>query len=356
MKKRHKAMQESETHVRSMIQESLANIPVIKSFETEDHIVNNLDSLQKTYYQSVLKKQKLTMITSFGMTGFLALGYGLAIVFGAIRLSTDAISIGGLVAIIQLIGYLQSPFSGISQLIPKYYQMTASIERMKVLDDLASDVKNEIDVNAFDCITANHLSFSYLEDYIIKDLSFTINRGDIIQITGPSGKGKTTLLKLMLSLYQPTSGDLSIEIGKHKESLSPSFRKLFSYVPQNHMIMSGTIKENLSFYQEASDNQLWQVLSFVNLDDDIRKLPLSLNTKLGEKGVGLSEGQLQRLAIARALLKDAPIILLDEITSALDEKTEQHVLKNIQTLAHKTIIIISHRHLPDDFIKTYINL
>ena len=154
------------------------------------------------------------MLTSFGMTGFLALGYGLAIVFGAIRLSTDAISIGGLVAIIQLIGYLQSPFSGISQLIPKYYQMTASIERMRVLDDLASDVKNEVNEYAFDRLTASHLSFSYQEDYIIKDLSFVINRGDIIQITGPSGKGKTTLIKLMLSLYEPTSGDLSIEIGK----------------------------------------------------------------------------------------------------------------------------------------------
>ena len=356
MKKRHKAMQEAETHVRSMIQESLANIPVIKSFETEDHIVNNLVHLQNTYYQSVLKKQKLTMLTSFGMTGFLAIGYGLAIVFGAIRLSTDAISIGGLVAIIQLIGYLQSPFSGISQLIPKYYQMTASIERMRVLDDLASDVKNEVNEYAFDRLTASHLSFSYQNDYIIKDLSFVINRGDIIQITGPSGKGKTTLIKLMLSLYEPTSGDLSIEIGKNKMSLSPSFRRLFSYVPQNHMIMSGTIKENLSFYQEASDDQLWQVLTFVDLDDDVKKLPLGLNTRLGEKGVGLSEGQLQRLAIARALLKDAPIILLDEITSGLDEKTEQHVLKNIQTLAHKTIIIISHRQLPNDFIKTYIHL
>ena len=139
-------------------------------------------------------------------------------------------------------------------------------------------------------------------------------------------------------------------------SLSPSFRRLFSYVPQNHMIMSGTIKENLSFYQEASDDQLWQVLTFVDLDDDVKKLPLGLNTRLGEKGVGLSEGQLQRLAIARALIKDAPIILLDEITSALDEKTEQHVLKNIQTLAHKTIITISHRQLPNDFIKTYIHL
>lgn len=356
IKERHKKMQETETNVRSLIQESLSHIPVIKSFEAEKKMTHQLDTKQDAYYQAALRKQRLSMVTSFGMTGFLAVGYGLAIILGAIRLSSGALTIGGLTALIQLVGHLQSPFGGLSHLVPRYYQMSASIERMMVLDHLEKDDEAKVFFNRFELLSAKHVSFAYQDELILKDMSFSIKQGDIVQIAGESGKGKTTLIKLLLGLYEPTEGLLEVTLDHQIYPLSASLRSLFTYVPQGHMMMSGTIKDNLELYQKASDEALWHVLTIAELASDFKKLPLGLDTPLGEKGAGLSEGQIQRLALARALLKDAPIILLDEITSALDINTEQKILSNIQALSTKTMIIISHRKLPESFIHQTITL
>lgn len=356
IKTRHKKLQEAESRVRSVVQESLSHIPVIKSFEAEEKMTIRLDTYNERYYHSALKKQKLSMLSSFGMTGFLAVGYGLAIILGAIRLSSGALTVGGLTALIQLVGHLQSPFSGLSNLVPKYYQVIASIERMKVLDALVQDIPSDQLLTSFDELTADNLNFSYEDELVIKDLSFTIKPKSIIQIMGESGKGKTTLLKLLLGLYEPTSGELSITEHNKKIPLNSTTRSLFTYVPQGQMMMSGTIKENLELYQSSSEEKLWNALRIACLDEDLQKLPDKLETKLGEKGVGLSEGQIQRLALARAILKDAPIILLDEVTSALDQETESLILKNIKEITEKTIILISHRNLPQEYVSQIVQL
>jgi len=356
IKERHKKMQEAESDVRSMVQESLTHIPVIKSFEAENKMAYKLDTKQDVYYRAALRKQKLSMLTSFGMTGFLAVGYGLAIILGAMRLSSGALTIGGLTALIQLVGHLQSPFGGLSHLIPRYYHMVASIERMKILDHLETDIKQGLSSKDFVLLDAKELSFAYQDDLILHNLSFQIKQHDIVQIVGDSGKGKTTLIKLLLGLYEPTSGTIKITCGNVTENLCATHRSLFTYVPQGHMMMSGTIKDNLELYQTSPDKAIWDALEMVDLAKDFKELPKGLLTPLGEKGSGLSEGQIQRLALARALLKDAPIILLDEITSALDPKTEQKILANIKSLTTKTMIVISHRALPDDFVTQRISL
>lgn len=356
IKTRHKKLQEAESNVRSIVQESLSHIPVIKSFEAEEKMTKRLDAYNDTFYHAALKKQRLSMLSSFGMTGFLAVGYGLAIILGAMRLSNGALTVGGLTALVQLVGHLQSPFSGLSNLVPKYYQVIASIERMKILDSLENDSQSDEHITSFDEITASNLNFSYQDEQVIKDLSFTIKHKSVVQIIGESGKGKTTLIKLLLGLYEPTSGELSVTYHGKKQILNSATRSLFTYVPQGQMMMSGTIKENLELYQSSDDDKLRHALRTSCLDQDIQKLPDQLETMLGEKGSGLSEGQIQRLALARALLKDAPIIILDEITSALDQETESIVLKNIKVMTDKTIILISHRKLPEAYVSHSIHL
>jgi len=356
IKRRHKSFQEAETKAKAMIQESLTQLSVIKSFEAEEKMTNHLDKLHEIYLHAALKKQQLTVLSSLGLTGFLALGYGLSIILGALRLADGAITVGGLLALVQLVGHLQSPFSGISQLVPKYYHMLASFERLAIIDGLPLDEKSDTVMSSFESIEADHLSFAYHEHLVINDLSFTIKPHQFIHIKGPSGQGKTTLFKLLLGLYQPTHGHLSIIDQQQKFPIQASTRHLFTYVPQGNMMMSGTIKDNLMLYQTSSEERLWEVIDIVGLSEDLHKFPLKLETLLGEKGSGLSEGQIQRLAIARALLKDSPILLLDEITSALDLDNELKLMNNLKKLVDKTIIFISHKELPPSLIDEVITL
>jgi len=356
IKRRHKHLQESESRVRSMLQESLSHVSVIKSFEAEEVMSSRLEHLQDQQERATLKKQQLTLISSFGMTGFLVVGYGLAIILGAIRLSEGILTIGGLTALIQLVGHLQSPFGGLSQLVPKYYQTISSLERIMILDRLEQDEPSSEEIQPFEQLVANDVSFSYDQDEVITSLSFTINKQSCVQITGESGKGKTTLVKLILGLYEPTHGRLNIKTAYDAIPISSKTRTYFSYVPQGSMMMSGTVRDNLQLYQKSNDDALWKALEIAALKDDIERLPDQLDTWLGERGLGLSEGQIQRLAIARALLKNAPILLLDEITSALDQETEKVVLSHLKSQTDCTIILISHRQLSETYVDQKISL
>lgn len=353
IKERHKKFQETESKVKGFIQESFVHLPVIKSFESENTTTNRLESYQVSQHKALERRQRLSLLTSFGMTGFLVVGYGCAIILGALRLKDGAITYGGLTALIQLVGHLQSPFGGLSHLVPKYYQMLSSFERIKAIDDIKLEHISNENIT-FDTLTASHLSFAYDQELILDNVNFAIKAGTTVQITGESGHGKTTLIKLLLGLYQPTSGLLNYTIHSTSYPMSSSSRSLFSYVPQGIYMMSGTIRDNLNMYKDVSDDELWHALTLCMLDQDILSLPLKLDTPLKEKGAGLSEGQLQRLMIARALLKDAPILLLDEVTSSLDQALEQQVLSHIKKLTGKTLIVISHRKLPDSFVDAYI--
>jgi ATP-binding cassette, subfamily B, bacterial len=323
----------------------LVNISVIKAFEAETHMTSIVKAKQKTYLKALMKKQFISTLSTTGMTVFFAAGYGLAIIIGAIRLSEGFITFGALTAMIQLVGHIQSPFSGLSHVIPKYYSMIASAERLMILDQLNEDVDQPYPIQSFEKLVIKNLNFSYDDKLVIHDLSTTITKGSIIKITGDSGKGKTTFFKLLLGLNDPQSGELYLVSGKKHYPINSQSRHLFSYVPQGNFILSGTIRDNLCLYQDATEEQLITACRSAEILTDILNLPQGLNTLLGEHGAGFSEGQVQRLAIARALLKDAPILLLDEISSALDLETEKKIFESIRQMTDKTVLIVSHREL-----------
>ena len=357
MKKRHHQLQDAEASLKSFMQESLENISVIKSFESEDLMSRKLSSLQASHFKALRSKQKLSIFASSGMNIFFGFGYAFAIIFGAFRLKDGFITFGSLMALIQLVQHIQSPFSGLSHLLPKYYTMMASTERLMMIDAFEPETPNITKRHTdFDTLTIEKLTFKYDTNAVMNKLSFKINFGEFIHIHGESGKGKTTLFKLLLGLYQPQEGFIFFTLKRSKFLCDASTRNLFSYVPQGNFILSGTIRENLEIYQKSTDDEIYNALQIACLYDDVKALENELDTRLGEKGLGLSEGQIQRLAIARALLKNAPIMLLDEITSALDAETEKKIFSNIKALTSKTCFIISHRKLPEDLIDQSIDL
>ena len=216
------------------------------------------------------------------------------------------------------------------------------------LPDEIEDNEGEIDVelvyDELKSINFNNISFSYDRDIILDNTSLSINKGDFVAIMGISGIGKSTLLKLLLGVFKVQEGNIEVECEDGIIPIDYHTRKLFSYVPQGNFILSGTIRENLTFINtHATDDEIKEAIKISCSDGFISDLPDGIETVIGERGIGLSEGQLQRLAIARSLLSNSPVVLLDEATSALDENTEKEFLTNLKELKNKTCIIVSHK-------------
>lgn len=358
IKRRHHLMQDAEAKLRSFMQESLEHIMLIKSFEAESFSDNSLENNQNNFLKAKLYKNKFSILAGTILNAFFAAGYAFALIYGAYKIGVGAFTIGTLVAVIQLVQYMQSPFSGFSILLSKYYAMLASSERLMTFEKLPNEHKCDqaIDID-FECVIFENVTFKYDRAIILKDFNFKIRPHTFIHIKGDSGIGKTTLFKLLLGLIEPNEGSIIIKRSTGNIKCSENTRARFTYVPQGLMVMSGSIRDILVYNQrDVSDKVLIEASKIAAIYDDIVSLPDDFDTKIGERGIGLSEGQIQRLAIARALIKDAPILLLDEITSALDAKTEEVILKNIKSLTSKTCLIISHRLLDEDIIDQTITL
>lgn len=355
IRKRHITFQQKKDLERSFTQESLENIEVIKSFQAEQKMSFTQQLKQTHVNDAYMQKTKLTILSSSGMNLFFAFGFGFALIYGGYQLQFG-LTIGYLIAMIELIQHLQSPFSGFALLYPKYQQTLASIERIDALKKLSLESLETKNIKNFMSLHIDNIDFSYQQKPIFNDFSMTINKHELILISGPSGVGKTTLFKLLLGYEKPQKGMINVIDMEHMISIDASTRSLFSYVPQDHMILSGTLKENLNLYHTYEDDKLIQVLKDVMLYDEVMKHPLKLDMMLKEKGRGLSIGQIQRLAIARALLKDAPILLLDEVTSALDVETEMRPISHLKSLKKKTVILITHHTLPDTLFDQHIKL
>jgi len=354
IKKRHKTLRTKIDIARSFNQESLENVAVIKTFEAEEKMTMKQQTMQDEVNNAKMKQLHLSLLTSSGMQLFFAFGYAFALIFGGYQLQFG-LSVGYLIAIIQLIQQLQSPFSSLSVIYPKFQQAIASMERLDILETLQTETTKKPILKDFTSIEAKNISFKYNHKHVIKDLSFQLHKNELILIKGPSGVGKSTLIKLLLGLYDINNGKLICHMKNQSIDISNQTRSLFSYVPQDHLILSGTMRDNLNLFETHSDEKLIQVLKDVSLFDELNKEHL-LDQKLGEKGIGLSIGQLQRLAIARALLKDAPILCLDEATSALDLNKEQDILNHLTKLHQKTIILISHHPLDEQLFNQIITL
>ena len=241
--------------------------------------------------------------------------------------------------------------AALAGVIPTYYSIIASAERIIEIETYDDELDADEDIGdryeyyeKLKSIEFDSITFKYNRDYVFEDASATINKGDFAAITGISGIGKSTLLKLLLGVMSPEKGTIRVVTDDSERTVDRNTRKLFSYVPQGNMLLSGTLRENITFMcDEKSDEEIKRAVQLSCSDEFVSQLPEGTETVVGERGLGLSEGQIQRIAIARAILYDAPILLLDEATSALDEATEERLLKNLRGLENRTCIIITHK-------------
>lgn len=340
----HKQVQQTEGDTRSFLQESFANIIVIKTFDGEKSFLLKLNELLNHNRNLRIKRSAFSVIISASLYMLFSFGYYGILVWGASQIASGAITIGTLVYFLQLISVLRAPLQNISGVIPKFYSMTASAERLIELENLESETYNIVQPSKieFGEIVAKDLNFAYKKEIVLRENNFSIQCGKTTAITGRSGSGKSTLFKLLLGLYSATYGSLTFD---GKTPIDETTRNMFSYVPQGNMTIAGTIRDNISLCDKnVTDEQIINAAKTAVIYDFIDSLPNGLDTVVSERGQGLSEGQVQRIAIARALLFDAPIILLDEATSALDEETETQLLNNLKSNTNKTIIFITHRN------------
>ncbi len=342
--------QKSESSVRSFTQEIIANLLVVTVFGASDTVSAKFKELLDIHSGNKWSRSKFNS----GVSALMALGfrfaYMIACIFCAFKLLTGSISYGTITAILQLVTQLQSPFKNLSGLLPSYYQMIASAERLlEIMDISAEDEETQLCdtadfYSALQSVELENVTFSYGRDTILENSSVSVKKGSFVAITGISGIGKSTMLKMMLGVIKPNSGSIFFKTDCGEAVPGKRFRNMFSYVPQGNMLLSGTIYENITFMsKDKSEADVLRAVELSCCNDFVKDLPDGLETVIGERGQGLSEGQVQRIAIARAILRGSPIMLLDEATSALDEATEEKVLRNIRTLDNCTCIIVSHK-------------
>lgn len=357
MKFFHKAVQQSESTNMSYMLENLQNIIALKAFGGEKSSVKELRKLHKDTINLRLKRNTWNIAANVSMIVLFTGGYAFTILWGAFRLAQKALPFGDFTAMIQLIHQVQSPFKSMGSLLVTYQNMIASAERILELLEMPEDVKDKHNENSFaefDSIVFDSVSFSYGGDMVLQNASMEIKKGEFVALAGISGSGKSTIIRLLLSLVDPSEGKVYLK-GDANYNVNASMRNLFGYVPQGNMLISGTIADNISYYSRFSKEDIEEAARISQLDF-AESLPQGLDTLLGEKGSGLSEGQIQRIAIARALVRNSPILLLDEATSALDEETEIKLLDALKAQKDKTVIIITHRKKVFDYCDKIITL
>ena len=342
-------IQETESESRSFIQECLKNMHIIKTFGLEGQSSTFLTALQNKKLGWIIKRSRISAVSSAALSLSYWLGFLLAILWGSVQLSKGMITFGTITVYLQLVGQIQDPFIDLAHSVPQVIIMYASVGRLISLYELKGEnFTDEILQWNSAGIRANELEFKYDRDIpVLNRASFEIKAREFTAVVGASGEGKTTFIRLLLSLLKPTAGNLIFYNPDTGES-SPAdviTRSLASYVPQGNTLFSGTIKENVLLgNKKATDGELNEALKKACILDFIEGLPDKAETIIGENGYGLSEGQAQRISIARALLTKKPVLILDEATSALDAVTELEVLKSIASIEPTpTCIIITHR-------------
>lgn len=366
LKRLHKKIQEKDGNLRTFLQERLGSLIIVRTFSAEKQ--TEKDSLEK------MQEHKNARMKRNHFSNFCNIGFGMAIngmyilgiIYCGYGILIGTVSYGTLMAVAQLIAQIQSPFANITGYLPKFYAMTASAERLMESENFEDyHKKNIIEKskiqsfykNDFKGISFENVDFTYTPPVcnnnskknmpvVLKNINIEIKKGEYIAFTGHSGCGKSTFLKLLMCLYPVDSGEKFLLTNNGKIRLTSEWCRLFAYVPQGNQLMSGTIREIIAFSDKSRaffDKDIKNALKISCADEFIDNLENGVDTFLGERGTGLSEGQMQRIAIARAVFSENPILLLDEATSALDEKTEKKVLSNLKNLTDKTVIIVTHR-------------
>ena len=369
MKKFHKRVQEKDGALRVFLQERIGSLTVIRSFAAEEQTENEERSKAGEHKKARMKRTAFSNVCNFGFGAAMNGMYIFGIIYCAYGILTGTIQYGTLTAIAQLITQIQSPFANITGYLPRWYQMLASAERLMEIENFDDDLTGTSEPrekvcafyrDSFAGIGLDNVSYTYYPasskvDNVIKDnmpvavsgLDLSIEKGEYVAFTGHSGCGKSTALMLLMGIYKPDSGMryVALKDGTRQE-LTPAWHRLFAYVPQGNKLMSGTVREIVSFADKSSvtdDARINEALKIACADSFISELDNGIDTVLGERGTGLSEGQMQRIAIARAIFSESPILVLDEATSALDDATEKKLLENLRALTDKTVIIVTHR-------------
>lgn len=347
MREYNKEMKTIGSQVMSFHEDSFRNVSSVKSFGIMDGFLGRMRSLQNRYKTAVLDYNRFSVIAGMvmGIVGLLisASCFG----WGVYRLWTHSISYGTMTMFLQLVNMMRGAFSALIGLVPTFISITTSAGRIMAVVELPEEPGAREQVVAPDpcSVKLKDVSFAYKDDPVLDQVSFSAKPGEFVALTGASGAGKTTLIRIILGLVQPTSGTASL-VGPDKEyPLSASTRRAFAYVPQGNTIFAGTIADNLRMVKpDATEEEMQEALRLACADHFVNRLPDGVYSSTGEHGRGFSEGQAQRLAVARALMQNAPVLILDEATSALDEETEKRMLDNITADGRvKTCIVITHR-------------
>lgn len=365
LKRLHKNIQEKDGKLRVYLQDNLGSLLIVRSFATEEQTIDEAWKKMAEHKSARMKRNYFSNVSNMGFGTAIHGMYMMGVGYCGYGILTGTVSYGTFTAVMQLIGQIQTPFANITGYLPKYYAMLASAERLMEVesypDDCSENVKELEEIHqfydsSFEGIGLKNACFTYLPPMksevgdvkmpiVLQNVSLEIHKGEYIAFTGHSGCGKSTIFKLMMCLYPLDSGERYLMANKPVE-LTSAWHRLFAFVPQGNHLMTGTIREIVAFADKNRMNDeksIQKALTIACADEFVSELENGIDTMLGERGQGLSEGQMQRIAIARAVFSDNPILLLDEATSALDEATEGKVLDNLKQMTNKTVLIVTHR-------------
>ncbi len=339
-------LRESESEYRAFMQESLSHIGVVKSFQQEEAGNDYIKEIRNNRIHAIMANARLTSLMSSLSKVIYSIGYVTAFCWGTYRLSTGDITYGTLTVFITLFSQIHGSIGSLAHIIPQIYSILICSERIQEVAELESEPEAEsVVLSSRAGLCMEQVWFAYDTEPVLREVNLTVRPGERIGIVGASGMGKTTLVRLLLALIRPTEGALfAVDDEGNREKVSAATRRLITYVPQGNTLFSGTIGQNLKMGKaDATEEEMWAALEMADAADFVRKTEEGLQANLAERAGGLSEGQAQRIAIARALLRDRPILILDEATSALDEATESVVLRRLSQRMDKTCFIITHR-------------
>ena len=346
MRRYTRQVRDSDSKVQSVLQETIQHRMLIKTLESDDTAVNRLEHTQSELHQNVVRRTKFSLFSNLVLNFGFALGYLVAFAWAALRMSRHTLTFGGMTAYLQLVGRIQGPARNLTKLVPAFVSVFTAAERLMELEEDPLEEQGDPVMLDVPCgVRLNHVYYQYsaAERLVINDLSFDFKPGSSTAVLGETGAGKTTLIRIILALLKPQQGSVTIYDSHESMALTPRMRCNIVYVPQGNTLLSGTIRDNLRLGRlGATDREMAEALHTA-CADFVFALPDGLDTECSEAGGGLSEGQAQRISIARALLRDRSIMLFDEATSALDPDTERQLLDNILGRHDRTIIFITHR-------------
>jgi subfamily B ATP-binding cassette protein MsbA len=339
-------VQEGRAELTHNLSEGLQSHKVTKAFSLQEFVMSRYHRAQDYYFNYTMRTSKVEELAHPFVELVGAIAFSLVIIFAYFRIKSGAMTVGDFIQFVAALALLMDPIRKYSQANVKLGQGLAAFERIKEVFDLQEEVDNGsiINPNFEKVIEVKNVTFSYGDGDVLKDFSLTVKKGQKIALVGLSGSGKSTLINLLLGLYPLAKGNISIDGIKIEEIKLKSLRKLFGLVSQDIFLFNDTIRSNLTIGGSFSDEQINKALEVSYASEFVTKLPLGLETIVGDRGAKLSGGQQQRLTIARAFLQNTEILLFDEATSALDNESEKVVLKALESIAgNKTVVAVAHR-------------